>query len=71
MYDTIIISGGASKGIAALGSLQALIDRKLLDNVKRYIGTSIGSIISYLICIEYTPIDYTLVRGSGSHLWIN
>tara|TARA_B100000686_G_scaffold355139_1_gene470299 strand:+ start:4533 stop:5378 length:846 start_codon:yes stop_codon:yes gene_type:complete len=56
-YDTVIISGGASKGIAALGVLQAASDRQMLNNVKRYIGTSIGSIISYLICIEYTPIE--------------
>ena len=57
MYDTIIISGGASKGIAALGSLQALIDRKLIDNVKKYIGTSVGAIIAYLLCIGYSPIE--------------
>ena len=57
MYDVIIISGGASKGIAALGALQALIDRKMLDKVKKYIGTSVGAIISYLLCIGYSPIE--------------
>ena len=57
MYDTIIISGGASKGIAALGALQALIDRKMIGNVKKYIGTSVGAIISYLLCIGYSPIE--------------
>ena len=56
-YDCIVLSGGALKGIAILGCLQSLKDQKKLENVKKYIATSAGAIISYLICIGYTPIE--------------
>jgi len=57
MYDTVVLSAGALKGIALLGALQSLVDRGLLSTVDRYIGTSVGSIIAYLVCIGYTPIE--------------
>ena len=55
-YTTVVISGGAAKGFAALGLLQALYD---LDHVDftTFIGTSVGAIISYLLCIGFTPIE--------------
>jgi predicted acylesterase/phospholipase RssA len=56
-YDTIVISGGALKGFAVLGCLQCLVDQQKLNAIKKYIGTSIGAIISYLLCIGYTPIE--------------
>jgi NTE family protein len=56
-YDTIVISGGALKGFAVLGCLQCLVDQQKLNFIKKYIGTSIGAIISYLLCIGYTPIE--------------
>lgn len=56
-YNTIVISGGALKGFAILGSLQYLVDQKKLENINKFIATSVGSIISYLIIIGYTPIE--------------
>ena len=56
-YDTIVISGGAAKGFAALGSMQYMYDNYLLKNIKNYIGTSVGSMICYLLAIGYTPIE--------------
>ena len=56
-YDTLVISGGAVKGLILLGSLQYAADNSLLDNIENYIGTSAGSIISYLLVIGYTPIE--------------
>ena len=56
-YDTIVISGGSSKGIVSLGSLQYAYDNFLLRNVKNYIGTSSGAIICYLLAIGYSPIE--------------
>jgi predicted acylesterase/phospholipase RssA len=56
-YDTLVISGGSTKGLIALGSLQYLSEQYLLKNINTYIGTSIGSIISYFIIIGYTPIE--------------
>jgi len=56
-YDTLVISGGALKGFAILGCLQCLVDQNKLSGVHKYIGTSIGAIIGYLLCIGYTPIE--------------
>ena len=56
-YDTLVLSGGSSKGIVLLGALQYAIDNYLLKNVTNYIGTSSGSMICYLLIIGYTPIE--------------
>jgi len=57
IYNTIVISGGALKGFALLGCLQCLVDQNKLHSINKYIATSIGAIISYLIIIGYTPIE--------------
>ena len=56
-YNKIILSGGSTKGLATLGALQYLKDNNILDNINIFIGTSIGAILCYLICIGYTPIE--------------
>jgi len=56
-YDTIVLSGGGIKGLILLGALQCAMDNFLLSNIENYIGTSIGSIICYLLIIGYTPIE--------------
>lgn len=56
-YDTLVISGASAKGIIFLGSLQYLYDNYILNHIKTYVGTSIGSIICYLLVIGYTPIE--------------
>ena len=56
-YDTLVLSGGSSRGLLTLGSVQYLYDNFLVNNVENYIGTSSGSIICYLLAIGYTPIE--------------
>jgi NTE family protein len=56
-YDTLVLSGGSTKGIMTLGALQYLYDNFLLKNIKNYLGTSAGSMICYLLAIGYTPIE--------------
>lgn len=56
-FDTIVLSGGAAKGLCTLGALQYAEDNYLLSKVKIFVGTSIGSIIGYLIAIGYKPIE--------------
>lgn len=58
-YDTLVLSGGGIKGFSALGSLQYLYDEFYIhkDKIKNMVGTSIGSIICYLIAIGYTPTE--------------
>lgn len=56
-YDTLSVSGGGVKGFCILGSLQYLHDNKYIDKVKNYIGTSVGTILLYLLIIGYSPIE--------------
>jgi len=56
-YDTLVLSGGSTKGIIILGSIQYLYDNYFLQKVTSYIGTSSGSMICYLLSIGYTPIE--------------
>lgn len=56
-FDTLVISGGAIKGVLALGSLQYATDNHLLKNVSTFIGTSVGSIICFLLAIGYSPTE--------------
>jgi predicted acylesterase/phospholipase RssA len=67
-YDSLILSGGGSKGICTLGALQYLQDNKILDinDISYYIGTSVGSIICYLIIIGYTPIEIVVYLCSNN-----
>lgn len=68
MYDTLVLPGGGSKGFVLLGALQALYDSKKLENISIYIGTSVGSIICYLLAIGYTPIE--IVVSMYTNKWM-
>jgi predicted acylesterase/phospholipase RssA len=57
MFDTLVLSGGGTKGFCLLGAIQALIEKKMFDDIKTFVGTSIGAIISYLLAIGYKPIE--------------
>jgi len=56
-YDTLVLSGGAAKGIILLGSLQYIVDNSLLENIQNYVGTSVGAVIGYLLAIGYKPTE--------------
>jgi len=56
-YNTLVLSGGAVRGFALLGSLQYAMDQGALTHVTKFIGTSIGAIIAYLLCIGYSPTE--------------
>ena len=70
IYDTIILSGGGTKGLCSLGSLQYLQDSKRIDcsAIKTMVGTSIGAIICYFIAIGYTPIELVVYLCSHNVL---
>lgn len=59
MIDTLCFSGGGIKGISFLGAIKYLEDVDYLDmkNINNYVGTSVGSIISFLYVIGYTSDD--------------
>ena len=56
-FDTIVLSGGAAKGLCTLGALQYAEDNYLLKQITNLIGTSVGAIICYLLALGYKPIE--------------
>ena len=60
-YDTLVLSGGITKGFGIVGSLQYLQDVGVLSGIRKFVGTSIGAIISYLICIGYSPVEIMII----------
>jgi len=57
--NTLCISGGGTKGVVFLGAIQHAIKIKLfaIENIKTFIGVSIGAIISFLLSINYSIED--------------
>lgn len=60
-YDTMVLSGGAARGFGLLGAIQYMQDQNKLQGIKKFIGTSIGSIIAYMICIGYSPTELMVI----------
>lgn len=60
-FTTLIVSGGAVRGFALLGALQYLMDNNMMSMCNTFVGTSIGAIISYLICIGYSPVELMVI----------
>jgi predicted acylesterase/phospholipase RssA len=56
-FDTIVLSGGSTKGLIILGALQYLVDNFYLNEVKNFIGTSSGALICFLMAIGYSPME--------------
>lgn len=57
MYKTLCISGGGVSGISAISALKCLKNNKIFDNkkIKKYVGTSAGSIICFFLSMDYEP----------------
>jgi len=58
-YEALVLSGGGSKGIIQLGFLHNLFTQQMIkfEDIDYYIGTSVGSIINFLLIINYTPVE--------------
>jgi predicted acylesterase/phospholipase RssA len=56
-YDTLVLSGNSTDAIVTLGALQYLSDNQHIKNIKNYIGTSSGAILSLLLMIGYQPLE--------------
>lgn len=68
-FDTLVLSGGSINGIIILGALQYLKDKNLINNIKYYIGTSIGAVIVYLLIIGYTPVEIIVYLCTNYHMF--
>lgn len=58
-YDVLVLSGGGKRGILQLGLLHSLYTNNILDFKKlhAYVGTSVGSIVCFLLIINYLPVE--------------
>lgn len=77
-YNTLVLSGGGVRGFAMLGTLQYLQQHRFLNKIKKYIGTSIGAILSVLLIIGYEPSDIIIkfiqknyVKDFGNYSFVN
>jgi NTE family protein len=60
-YTNIVFAGGGSKGMSYIGAIKALNDTGAIKNVKKIIGTSVGSIFTVIAgckCTNYELDQY-------------
>lgn len=55
MYEYIVLSGGAIKGLAYIGVYQYLQEHNMIKNIKEFVGCSIGAFASLLMILGYKP----------------
>lgn len=57
--DSIVIAGGGIHGVMILGALQNVFDSNIIDikKINLLVGTSVGSIICYLLVLGMFPIE--------------
>lgn len=52
--DKLVISGGFMYGLSFIGSLKYLDELNILKRINDYYGCSIGSVLSLLLCLNYS-----------------
>lgn len=56
-YSNLLISGGGIYGITILGIINTISKYNTLNNITKYLGTSVGSIICFLLILNYSLDD--------------
>lgn len=56
-YENICFEGGGAKGVAYIGALKKLEEEGLLDNLKNFAGSSVGSMFAGILACR-AKIDY-------------
>lgn len=51
--NTLVISGGGLQGLSFIGCLQYLDEIGAIDGIRNFVGTSIGSLICFLLTLGY------------------
>ena len=57
MITNLVFSGGGVKCFIFIGFIKALEEKKMINNIKEVIGTSAGSLIATLLCLDYKYIE--------------
>ena len=53
--EILVLSGGSIKGFTSLGCLTKLKELQIINNLRVYCGTSVGSAICLLLLVGYEP----------------
>lgn len=61
--DTLVVSGGGLKGVAALGAVHALRRRGMLTGVKTMVGTSAGALVCAALACGRDPVEVVKLLG--------
>ena len=67
-YNTLVLSGGGSKGIPMMGALQYLYDHEIIQEFDSFYGSSVGGILCVLTILGYTPRQIIIRLIQKNHL---
>jgi len=56
-YHNLVLKGGGVRGIAYIGAMKVLEEKKVTDSLQRVGGTSIGAVVAALISVGYTATE--------------
>lgn len=72
-YESLYLRSGGVNGYAILSSIYVLNKMKCLNNINKYIGESIGSIISTLLILKYNSLDIfkVLISNDIENIYLN
>jgi len=65
-FDTLVLQGSSTRGFIFLGALDYAYNNNMLEQITTYVGTSSGSMISYLLAIGYTPIEIMVFLSTNN-----
>jgi NTE family protein len=57
MFQNLVISGGSTKTIAVLGCIKYLEEKDLMKNIRTFVGTSAGAILSFFLTLGYGVVE--------------
>ncbi|XP_062594046.1 uncharacterized protein LOC134255531 [Saccostrea cucullata] len=63
-FKNLIFEGGGAKGIAYPGALKALEEVGILKKIKRFAGTSVGSITATMAALGYSSTEIREVMST-------
>jgi len=72
-YESLHLTSGGVNGYAILSSIYVLNKMKCLNNINKYIGESVGSIISTLLILKYNSLDIfkVLISNDIEDIYLN
>ena len=72
-YESLHLRSGGVNGYAILSSIYVLNKMECLNNINKYIGESVGSIISTLLILKYNSLDIfkVLISNDIEDIYLN